>query len=150
MQLTQLFSYSGKVTKCEFAGEGKQFALIEFASPKVAPPARHCTIELHCSLPGQVPVSGALRCAPKDAVQEAEQALTMDKLNVIDRQIRVEPAKTAFESKGQSGGTQFAALQLQQIQQLQKAQMEQHSLAAQVAQMRVQAKQNPNAFIPGE
>ena len=74
----------------------------------------------------------------------------MDKLNVIDRQIRVEPAKTAFESKGQSGGTQFAALQLQQIQQLQKAQMEQHSLAAQVAQMRVQAKQNPNAFIPGE
>lgn len=82
-------------------------------------------------------------------MQEAEQALTLDKLLVIDRQIRVEPAHTAFESKGQSGGTQLAALQLQQIQQLQKAQMEQHSLAAQVAHMRVQAKQNPAAFNPG-
>lgn len=81
--------------------------------------------------------------------QEAEQALTLDKLLVIDRHIRVEPARTALESKGQSGGVQLAALQLQQIQQLQKAQMEQHSLAAQVAQMRVQAKTNPTAFVPG-
>lgn len=68
---------------------------------------------------------------------------------MIDRQIRVELARTALESKGQSGGTQFKALQLQQIQQLQKAQMEQHSLAAQVASMRVQAKSNPTAFGAG-
>lgn len=81
--------------------------------------------------------------------QEAEQALTLDKLLVIDRQIRVEGAQAALDSKGQSGGTQYAALQLQQIQQLRKAQSEQHSLAAQVASMRVQAKQNPTAFAPG-
>lgn len=82
-------------------------------------------------------------------VQETEQALTLDKLLVIDRQIRVEGAKAALDSKGQSGGVQYAALQLQQIQQLRKAQSEQHSLAAQVASMRVQAKQNPAAFVPG-
>lgn len=82
-------------------------------------------------------------------LQEAEQALTLDKLLVIDRQIRVESAQSALDSKGQSGGVQYAALQLQQIQQLKKAQSEQHSLAAQVASMRVQAKQNPAAFAPG-
>lgn len=82
-------------------------------------------------------------------MQEAESALTLDKLLVIDRQIKVEGAKTALDSKGQSGGTQFAALQLQQIQQLQKMQSEQHNLAAQVASMRVQAKTNPTAFAPG-
>ena len=78
--------------------------------------------------------------------QEAESALTLDKLLVIDRQIKVEGAKTALDSKGQGGGTQFAALQLQQIKQLQKIQTEQHSLAAQVASMRVQAKVNPTAY----
>ena len=55
MQLTQLFSYSGKVTKCEFAGEAKQFALIEFASPKVGPPARHCAIDCVVSYPLKCP-----------------------------------------------------------------------------------------------
>ena len=82
-------------------------------------------------------------------LQEAEQALTLDKLLVIDRQIRVEAAASALDSKGQSGGVQYAALQLEQIQRLRKAQSEQHSLAAQVASMRVQAKQNPSAFAPG-
>ena len=96
---------------------------------------------MHEGLPGL----GQIR----SLLQEAEQALTLDKLLVIDRQIRVELAQTALDSKGQSGGTQYAALQLQQIQQLKKAQSEQHSLAAQVASMRVQAKQNPAAFVPG-
>lgn len=82
-------------------------------------------------------------------MQEAEQALTLDKLLVIDRQIRVELARSAFESKGQSSVTQFAAVQLQQIAQLQRAQMEQHSLAAHVASMRVHAKQTQGALAPG-
>jgi hypothetical protein len=83
-------------------------------------------------------------------MQEAEKALSLDKLLVIDRQLRVELAQTALDSKGQSGGTQYAALQMEQIQQLQRSQLEQHSLAAQVASMRVQAKQHPGALNPGE
>ena len=74
----------------------------------------------------------------------------MNGMQVVDRKIQVEQAAVAERAKEAGDANPYAAIQAHQLQTVMAAQIQQSSLAAQVAAMRVQAKTNPaSAVAPG-
>ena len=71
-------------------------------------------------------------------------------MQVVDRKIQVEQAAVADRAKEPGDANPYAQIQAHQLQHVMAAQIQQSSLAAQVAAMRVQAKTNPaSAVLPG-
>lgn len=70
-------------------------------------------------------------------------------MNLVDRQIKVEPTRVAKAGAPDSNVNPFAAIQMQQMVQIQMAQLHSQSLAAQVAAMRAQAKTTGAPIVPG-
>ena len=74
----------------------------------------------------------------------------MHGMQVVDRKIAVEQAAVAERAKQPGDANPYAQIQAHQLQHVMAAQIQQSSLAAQVAAMRVQAKTNPaSAAAPG-
>ena len=74
----------------------------------------------------------------------------MHGMQVVDRKIVVEQAAVAERAKEPGDANPYAQIQAHQLQHVMAAQIQQSSLAAQVAAMRVQAKTNPaSAAAPG-
>ena len=83
-------------------------------------------------------------------MQEAAAASAMNGMQVVDRKIVVEQAAVADRAKEAGDANPYAQIQAHQLQHVMAAQIQQSSLAAQVAAMRVQAKTNPaTAVLPG-
>ena len=82
--------------------------------------------------------------------QEAAAASALNGMQVVDRKIQVEQAAVADRAKEPGDTNPYAQIQAHQLQHVMAAQIQQSSLAAQVAAMRVQAKTNPaSAALPG-
>ena len=74
----------------------------------------------------------------------------MHGMQVVDRKIAVEQAAVAERAQEPGDANPYAQIQAHQLQHVMAAQIQQSSLAAQVAAMRVQAKTNPaSAAAPG-
>ena len=74
----------------------------------------------------------------------------MHGMQVVDRKIAVEQAAVAERAKEPGDANPYAQIQAHQLQHVMAAQIQQSSLAAQVAAMRVQAKTHPaSAAAPG-
>ncbi len=83
-------------------------------------------------------------------MQEAAAASALNGMQVVDRKIQVEQAAVADRAKEPGDANPYAQIQAHQLQHVMAAQIQQSSLAAQVAAMRVQAKTNPaSAVLPG-
>lgn len=83
-------------------------------------------------------------------MQEAAAASALNGMQVVDRKIVVEQAAVADRAKEAGDANPYAQIQAHQLQHVMAAQIQQSSLAAQVAAMRVQAKTNPaTAVLPG-
>ena len=72
----------------------------------------------------------------------------MHGMQVVDRKIAVEQAAVAERAKEPGDANPYAQIQAHQLQHVMAAQIQQSSLAAQVAAMRVQAKTNPASAAP--
>ena len=74
----------------------------------------------------------------------------MHGMQVVDRKIAVEQAAVADRAKEPGDANPYSQIQAHQLQHVMAAQIQQTSLAAQVAAMRVQAKAHPaSAAAPG-